>query len=195
MINRNSAEATENSVAAINNGNGNQTIDNSTNVYVGGLVNLATTIAGGIVFDPRIMREVILSLDEVLQTDGDAKADFNSINIKEKNRINGMSQEFYDDQILLKYEPFFPRLEAFLKDKQNADLGKIVENIAAHLNRKIMAKRRAFETFEEVLNDVEDALLDKEYEALKGKETSICFFLFYLYASCLIGKKTEDEKL
>ena len=95
MINRNSAEANNNSVAAVNNGNGSQTIDNSTKVYVGGLVNLASTIAGGIVFDPRTMREVIVAIDEVLHTDGKARADFESIDIVEKNRING-SMNFSD---------------------------------------------------------------------------------------------------
>jgi len=50
MINRNPAEATENSVAAINNSNGNQTIDNSTKGYVDGLANLAITIDGVILY-------------------------------------------------------------------------------------------------------------------------------------------------
>jgi len=194
MINKNQAEASENSVAAIN-GNGNQTIDNSTtNVYVGGLVNLASTIAGGIVFDPRVMREVIIEIDEKLQTNKEVKVDFKTIDIKEKNDLNGMSQDFYEEQILLKYEPFFPRLEAFLKERLNADLGRRVESIAESLNRKIAVKRKAFDTFEEMLVDVENTLLDKEYGSLQGKENTICFFLFYLYASCLIGKKTEKEK-
>jgi hypothetical protein len=194
MINKNQAEASDNSVAAINSGKGNQTIDNSTKIYVGGLVNLASTVAGGIVFDPRVMREVIIEIDEILQTNEKAKADFDTIDIKEKNRLNGMSQDFYEEQILLKYEPFFPRLETFLKERLNADLGKRVESIAESLNRKIAVKRKAFDTFEEMLIELEAALLDKEYGTLQGKENTICFFLFYLYASCLIGKKTEKEK-
>jgi hypothetical protein len=77
----------------------------------------------------------------------------------------------------------------------NEDLRKRVENIAESLNRKIAVKRKLFDTFEELLIALEDSLLDAEYNSLSGKESAICFFLFYLYASCLIGKKTENEKL
>jgi hypothetical protein len=195
MYKKNQADANENSVAAINNGNGHQTIDNSTTIVVKGFVNLASTLEGKITFDPKVMREVIVTIDASFENNGQVETDFDVIDIKNKNLLNGLSQDFYDEQILLKYEPFFARLEIFLKERVNEDLRKKVENIAESLNRKIATKRKSFDTFEDLLIDIESSLMDAEYSALQGKDSSICLFLFYLYASCLIGKKTEKEKL
>lgn len=194
MISRNTAEADANSLAAVNNGSGNQTLVNNSTVHIGGLVNLTSTVTGAIVFDPKAMREVILSIDKVFGGISASPSDFDIIDIEEKNKLNGLTQEFYDEEIAVEYEPFFIELDVFLKQRVNQDLLKSIDNIVSNLNRKILIKRKKFDSFEELLLSIEEALLDKEYSLLNGKENTICFFLFYLYASCLIGKKTEREK-
>ncbi|MBE7214706.1 hypothetical protein MK852_13630 [Shewanella benthica] len=193
MINRNSAESKENSIAAINNG-GNQHIDNSTTIRLGGLVNLAETATGSIVFDPVSMREVILSIDSSLDDINASPSDFNIIDVEEKNKLNGLTQEFYDEVVSIDHEPYFLELDVFLKQRENEDLQKVVESIVGSLNRKILIKRSKFDSFEELLVSIEEALLDSQFQSLRGKEHSISFFLYYLYASCLIGKKTDKEK-
>lgn len=194
MINRNSAEAQERSVAAVNHGSGNQNIDNSTTIKLGGLVNLAETAKGAIVFDPVVMREAILLIDRSLKNISESQSDFDIIDIEKKNRLNGLTQEYYDEFISIKYEPYFLELDVFLKQRENEDLQQKVHNIVANLNRKIFIKRKNFETFEDLLTSIEEALLDSEFKTLQGKEYTISFFLYYLYACCLIGKKTDEEK-
>jgi len=194
MINRNKAEAQEGSVAAINNGNGPQNIDNSMTIRLGGLVNLAETATGAIVFDPVAMREAILSIDHSLENINDTQSDFDIIDVEKKNKLNGLTQEYYDEFISINYEPYFLELDVFLKQRENEDLQKKVHNIVASLNRKIFIKRKNFDTFEDLLTSIEEALLESEFKSLQGKEYTISFFLYYLYACCLIGKKTDEEK-
>ncbi|WP_019621194.1 ABC-three component system protein [Amphritea japonica] len=194
MINRNNAEAQEGSVAAVNHGNGPQHIDNSTTIRLGGLVNLAETATGAIVFDPVAMREAILSIDHSLESINDSQSDFDIIDVEKKNKLNGLTQEYYDEFISINYEPYFLELDVFLKQRENEDLQKKVHNIVASLNRKIFIKRKYFDAFEDLLTSIEEALLESEFKALQGKEYTISFFLYYLYACCLIGKKTDEEK-
>lgn len=194
MINRNSADAQESSVAAVNHGAGSQNIDNSTTIRLGGLVNLAETATGAIVFDPVVMREAILSIDSSLENINGTQSDFDIIDVVKKNKLNGLTQEYYDEFISINYEPYFLELDVFLKQRENEDLQKKVHNIVASLNRKIFIKRKNFDTFEDLLISIEEALLESEFRTLQGKEYTISFFLYYLYASCLIGKKTDEEK-
>lgn len=194
MISRNKAGAQEGSVAAVNNGNGSQNIDNSTTIRLGGLVNLAETATGAIVFDPVVMREAILSIDLSLESINDNQSGFDIIDVEKKNKLNGLTQEYYDEFISINYEPYFLELDVFLKQRENEDLQKKVHNIVASLNRKIFIKRKNFDTFEDLLTSIEEALLETEFKSLQGKEYTISFFLYYLYACCLIGKKTDEEK-
>ncbi len=51
----NYAKSSENSLAAINSGSGDQNIDNSTHLHLSGLVHLSETAKGSIIFDPNAM--------------------------------------------------------------------------------------------------------------------------------------------
>ncbi|QUM85467.1 ABC-three component system protein [Moritella sp. 28] len=194
MITRNSADSNENSVAAVNNGSGSQHIDNGTHIHLNSLVNLASTSIGSIVFDPSSMREVIINIDSAIDKREDSCTDFKIIDVEEKNKLNGLTQEYYDDFIAISFEPYFSQLDKFLKQRENEDLQQLVSNIVCNLNRKIFIKRKYFDTFEELLASIEEALLDSEFKHLQGKEDAISLFLYYLYAACFIGKKTKEER-
>jgi len=194
MITRNSAESNENSVAAVNNGSGNQHIDNGTHIHLNSLVNLASTSIGSIVFDPISMREVIINIDSSIDKNEENCTDFKIIDVEVKNKLNGLTQEYYDNFIAISYEPYFAQLDKFLKQRENEDLQYLVSNIVSSLNKKIFIKRKHFDTFEELLSSIEEALLDSEFKHLRGKEDTISLFLYYLYSACLIGKKTKEER-
>lgn len=155
---------------------------------------LAKTHIGSITFDPASLREVILSLDTVYKINGDVGSDFTSVDVDKKNEINGLTQEFYDELIAVDYEPYFNQVDDFIKQRENEDLQQTVLNIAKSLNQQIFNKRPEYANFETLILDLHDKLIDEEYERLKGKETIVCLILYYLYASCLIGKKTDGEK-
>jgi len=195
MISRNKAEASEGSIAAINSGSGNQHIDNRTTIQLsGGMINLAKTAEGAIIFDPMAMREAILSIESSLDDIYYEHENFEMVDLVKKNKLNGLTQEFYDEFVSINYEPYFTALDNFLKQRENEDLQNKVHKIVSVLNRKIFIKRPKFDTFEELLSNIEDALLDSEFTSLQGKEHTISFFLYYLYAICLLGKKTDEEK-
>ncbi|MEZ5530713.1 MAG: ABC-three component system protein [Porticoccaceae bacterium] len=169
--------------------NVDQSIHNYPLVYK----HLVKTHIGAITFDPNDLREVITVIASEHSGLEQKPSDFGSISIEKKNQLNRLSQTFYDEIVSRDYEPYFFELDAFLKQRASEDLQGLVGKIAKSLNKKIIAGNDDFSSFETLLMSIENALLDSQYDSLKGKEESISLFLFYLYANCFIGKKTEEE--
>jgi len=163
------------------------------NIIQRGFENLARTHEGGITFDPESLRDVILAIDASAER-AERNTDFVAIDIEIKNKLNGLTQEFYDETIAVDYEPYFSELDVFLKLRENKDLQIAIDSIVKNLNRKISAHRVKYNTFEELLLSIEDTLVDTEIDHLRGKESTVALFLFYLYSNCMIGRKTEGEK-
>jgi hypothetical protein len=170
-------------------GRQNINIDCSIHNYTKSFKNLTKTHNGAIIFDSNILRDVILEISDISDCLEQKPKDFIAISIEEKNKLNGMSQEFYDDFIARDYEPYFVELDIFLKLRESEHLQDCVGKIVKSLNKKIHIGRSKFESFESLLLQIEEALLDDKYSSLNGKEESISLFLFYLYAECYIGKK------
>jgi len=175
---------------------GRQEIKIEQSVYNYPLVyeHLVRTHKGAITFDPNSLRDVIMVIageyDELEQK----PSDFDSISIEKKNELNLLSQSFYSEIISRDYEPYFFELDVFLKQRASEDLQGLVGKIVKSLNKKILAGYKEFESFEELLMAIESALLDSQFDFLSDKEDSISLFLFYLYANCFIGRKTEAEQ-
>lgn len=156
--------------------------------------NLAKTNEGNIIFDPVRLRDVIMAVNNISEQINKNSTDFTSVDLEEKNIINGLSQDFYDNCIATDFEPYFNELDEFLKIRENEDLLQKIENIVSSLNRKIFKNRSNYDSFEEVLEDIENTLIDSQYKQLKGMEKTVNLFLYYLYSNCMIGKKTDGEK-
>lgn len=168
-------------------------IDQSVHNYPNSYKNLVKTHNGAISFDPNSLRDVIITIAGVYDELEQKTKDFGSISIEDKNKLNGLSEEFYKEIISRDYEPYFFELDIFLKKRENEDLQGLVGKIVKSLNKKIIVGRKAFESFEHLLISIEEALLDSKYDSLEGSEESISLFLFYLYANCYIGKKLDGE--
>lgn len=158
-----------------------------------GYDNLVKTHVGNITFDPISLRDVIITIDKVSDGISKSPTDFKTIDIEKKNKLNGLTQYYYDNIIAQDFEPYFNELDNFLKLRENEDLQKKVGNIASSLNRKILINREEFNTFEKILLQIEDSLIDSQFQKLQGMESVVNLFLYYLYANCLIGKKSEEE--
>lgn len=154
---------------------------------------LAKTHEGGITFNPIALRDVILELASITDRTNLAPPDLKGIDVDKKNKLNGLTQEFYDNIIAIDYEPYFNELDQFLQIRENEDIASQVERIAKSLNKQIFTKRKKFDRFEEFLLAIEDTLIDEQLERLQGKESTVTLFLFYLYTSCLIGKKEKNN--
>lgn len=176
------------------NNSGKQSVNFIQNNYPRTYANLAQTQTGAISFDPRSLREVIVMIAGAYDEIERNPTDFTLIKLEEKNKLNGLSEEFYQEYIAKDYEPFFNELDRFLTSHGNSDLHGKVGKISRSLGKRISANRGLFDTFENLLLEIEDALLDSQYSHLSDHQDMISLFLFYLYANCYIGKKTADEK-
>ncbi|MDE3273083.1 ABC-three component system protein [Pseudoalteromonas sp. G4] len=170
-------------------------IDQSVHNYPLIYKNLVKTHKGTITFDPNTLRKVIIAIADEYDELEQKPCDFGSISIEKKNELNNLSNSFYVEIISRDYEPYFFELDIFLRQRASEDLQGLVGKIIKSLNKKILAGYQDFETFEELLLSIENVLLDSQYESLCDKEDSISLFLFYLYANCFIGRKTEEEIL
>jgi len=168
-------------------------VDQSVHNYPLIYKNLVKTHKGAITFAPNSLRNVIVAIANEYDELEQKPCDFGSITIEVKNELNNLSQSFYEQIIARDYEPYFFELDRFLKQRASEDLQGLVGKIIKRLNKKILAGHQDFETFEELLLSIENVLLDSQYAFLKDKEESISLFLFYLYANCYIGRKTEEE--
>jgi len=155
--------------------------------------NLLETKNGAITFDPIYLREVIISIDTISTEICAKPTDFSLVDIEVKNKLNGLTQDYYDTFVAKEYEPYFMELDSFLSLRENEDLQGKISNIIKTLNQKIHISRNKYDTFESMLNDIELSLLDSQYEHLHNKVNTVQFVLYYLYASCYIGKKTKSE--
>lgn len=154
---------------------------------------LVKTHIGAITFNPMQLREVVEIVSENYEDIEQSPRDFNTISIEKKNILNSLSQEFYDDVIARDYEPYFMELDIFFRQRSSEDLQKLVGKISRSLNKNIRLTSNKIDSFESLLASIEHSLLDSQFEELNGKEDSITLFLYYLYANCFIGRKTEEE--
>jgi len=177
------------------NGEQNLTIVEKQNIFSPtGYSNLLETQNGSITFDPNYLRKVIVSIDAMSTTICDKPTDFTLVDVEKKNKINGLTQNYYDTFIAKEYEPYFMELDNFLSLRENEDLQIKISNIIKTLNQEIFISRKKYDTFEAMLNDIQRSLLDSEYEHLHNKVSTVQFVIYYLYSSCFIGKKTAHEE-
>lgn len=149
-------------------------------------------------FDPADLIEVIGAVNDY--ADGSAVSAFNSAQDfeklklrNEKNKINGLTDEYYTQVMVSNSLPHFSRIDHFLKNPRNTTIAALYHDSADELKQKILLKRREFETFDDVFAFLYEEIQQKR-AALKGKRRMISVLLHYMYANCDIGSK-KIEKL
>jgi aspartyl aminopeptidase len=154
-------------------------IDQSIHNYPRAYKNLVETHNGAISFDPNKLREIIISIASEYEEIEKKPKDFSIISLEQKNKLNNLTQSFYEQIISRDYEPYFYELDLFLKQRANEDIQGLVGKIIKSLNKKILASCDKFTSFEALLIAIEEALLDSQYAALHDKEEMISLFLYY----------------
>jgi hypothetical protein len=120
------------------------------------------------------------------------KSDFNLIDKKEKNKINNLSQIYFNDYIVKESLMDFDKIEKFLNNPQNDYLKDYYFDTAYELNQLISLKRDNFDLFEEIFFYIYKLICDGSID-LKGSKRHVMTFLHYMYYECLIGKKTNND--
>jgi hypothetical protein len=109
------------------------------------------------------------------------------ISYDEKNKLNGLSSEYAEDMIR-KYLPETASIPMFLASPENEELQRKYVDVADELQKKIIAKRKSYQSFDEVMNYVADILIKRDSDLARHKRLTRVV-LFYMYWSCDIGLK------
>ena len=102
-----------------------------------------------------------------------------------------MSDEYFDT-ICGEFLPYFYKIDNFLKAPQNKSILLKYRKIAQQLKVSIVANRRKFDYFEEILDDIVATVI----RAIRDREQDfdvnvIIIFLNYMYWNCDIGRRHE----
>lgn len=110
-----------------------------------------------------------------------------------KNSINRMSQE-YARELRKRYLKETTKIQEFLSAPENDKLMRLYESVVSEFQLKIIAKRGAYQSFDDVMNYIADLLFARDpilrQTAHKRLTRAI---LFYMYWNCDIGESTLVE--
>lgn len=105
-----------------------------------------------------------------------------------KNAVNNMSDEYAEAQ-RRKYLKETAQIRAFLAAPENLELLRMYESVVDEFQLKIIAKRKAYQTFDEVMEYLVDLLFKRDpvlrQHAHKRLTRAV---LFYMYWNCDIGE-------
>lgn len=109
----------------------------------------------------------------------------------EKNAINNMTKEYADTQRRY-YLKETAQIQNFLAAPENFHLLRQYETVVEEFQLKIIAKRRDYQTFDEVMNYLLDLLFNRD-PILKGQKRLTRALLFYMYWHCDIGASVDTK--
>ncbi len=143
-------------------------------------------------FDWTDLRELIEALQSastaVEETASTARFDFDGVDLPEKNRLNGMGDEYFT-MITDHHEPYFRRIEDFLRDPSNIEYQGIYYDLVDALRSRAALARGDFESFDEVLNALKDSVIARSGAMVKGRRALLGALMSFMYANCDIGRK------
>jgi hypothetical protein len=105
---------------------------------------------------------------------------------EQKNKINNMSAEYAAIQ-RKRYLADTGEIKRFLAAPENFRLLRLYESIVEEFQLKIVAKRRDYQTFDDVMNYVVDLLFARD-ETLNRQKRLTRALLFYMYWNCDLGE-------
>lgn len=104
----------------------------------------------------------------------------------EKNRLNNMTLEYAKAQSR-QYLKETAQIHTFLAAPENLALLRLYESVVDEFNFKIIAKRRDYQTFDNVMNHLVDLLFGRDAILRQHKKLTRAV-LFYMYWNCDIGE-------
>lgn len=115
------------------------------------------------------------------------------VSYEAKNRTNNMTPD-YAKAIRKKYLKDAAQIRAFLAAPENEALLRAYEGVVEEFELKILAKRKDYQTFDEVMEYLLDLLFKRDavlrQRPHKGLTRAV---IFYMYFNCDIGTEAETE--
>lgn len=111
------------------------------------------------------------------------------VTYEQKNALNNMSEEYAKTQ-RKKYLKETVQIQIFLAAPENLELLSMYKSVVDEFQLKIIAKRKDYQTFDEVMEYLVDLLYNRDpilrQHAYKRLTRAV---LFYMYWNCDIGKE------
>jgi hypothetical protein len=107
------------------------------------------------------------------------------VSYDKKNVINNMTKEYADAQRKY-YLKETPQIQRFLAAPENLEVLRHYETTIEEFQLKIIAKRKDYQTFDEVMNYLVDLLFARD-PILRSHKRLTRALLFYMYWHCDIG--------
>jgi hypothetical protein len=121
--------------------------------------------------------------------DGNSRFDFSLIDLQRKNELNNLSAEYFQQVVLEQHEPYFHRIDSFLKNPVNAEIAALYYQIVDELRSKIAANRGQFDCFEFFLINFADIAVHSQPSGVKLNRQALNVLLSFMYMGCDIGRK------
>jgi hypothetical protein len=113
------------------------------------------------------------------------------VTYEQKNTLNNMSAEYAKAQ-RRKYLKETAQIHTFLAAPENLELLRMYESVADEFEFKIIAKRKDYQTFDEVMEYLVDLLFNRD-PVLRQHKRLTRAMLFYMYWNCDIGDKGDAQ--
>lgn len=144
------------------------------------------------VFDPEEFIEVIHAFRDYTKEDDESAYssafDFESVKLKDKNRINGLTEDYFKQVIVARSMPYFDKIKDFLSNPRNREFADIYADSATEMKESILLHRSKFPNFDHVFNFLYGHI-QKQRPALRQKRRLVSILLHYMYCHCDIGSK------
>lgn len=115
------------------------------------------------------------------------------VNYEQKNELNNMTVQ-YAKELRKKYLKETAQIKAFLAAPENLDLLRMYESVVDEFQLKIIAKRKDYQTFDEVMEYLVDLLFSRDPVLRQHAHKRLTrALLFYMYWNCDIGEVGDVE--
>lgn len=115
------------------------------------------------------------------------------VTYEQKNAINNMSAD-YAKALRQKYLKETAQIRTFLAAPENLDLLRLYESVVDEFQLKIIAKRKDYQTFDDVMNYLVDMLYKRDPVLRQHAHKRLTrAMLFYMYWNCDIGEVGDAE--
>ncbi len=144
---------------------------------------------GSFIFNPQDLSDLIDKIFSNVETDGDSlKCDFTCINIEEKNKKNGISEEFYKECIQEKV-CHFGKIDQFLKNPKYEAYKNKFFGIVESLKPKVLNALQDGKNMQYILSTLFDYFYETNQNCDDDKKPLIMILAYYMYHNCYIGRK------
>jgi hypothetical protein len=115
------------------------------------------------------------------------------VSYETKNVLNNMSAD-YAKELRKKYLKDTPQIHSFLAAPENLELQRMYESVVDEFQLKIIAKRKDYQFFDEVMEYLVDLLFSRDPILRQhGNKRLTRAVLFYMYWNCDIGEVSDAE--